>query len=86
MLMHLDPSSIATLKRLSFRLLVIVAVAGLWPGSSAAEATAAFCILFAAACLMAARGLLESFSVSSLSRWQEAIIIFAIGVLAFLMR
>ena len=84
MSIHLTPLSIATLRRLTFRLLVVVAFAVLWPEPSAATATAAFSILLGAGCLVAAHAFGEPFGVDVLNRWHEAAILFVIGILIFL--
>ena len=83
-LMRLDSSSIATLKRLSFRLIVVLVFAALWPGSSVTMVTGAFCILLAGACLIAANALSEPFGGPNLNRWDEAIFLFGVGLLVIL--
>jgi hypothetical protein len=71
--------SLATLKRLAFRLLVIVAFAVLWPGPALPIATAALCILLATLVAAFAHG--ESLAGPSLNRWHESVVLFAIGCL-----
>jgi hypothetical protein len=81
MLNRLDSSSIATLKRLIFRLIVVFAFATLWPGWSIAMATAVFCVLLAASCLIAAYTLGEPFGRLGLNHWDEAMILILVGIL-----
>jgi hypothetical protein len=83
MSIDLSPPSIATLRRLAFRLLVVVAFAVLWPEPSAAIATAAFSILLGAGCLVAAHAFGETYGARVLNRWHEAAILFVIGILIF---
>ena len=75
--------SLATLKRLAFRLLVIVAFALLWPGPALPIATAALCVLLASGCLAVAFAHGESLAGPNLNRWHEAVVLFAIGCLIF---
>ena len=84
MSIYLSPPSIATLRRLAFRLLVVVAFAVLWPEPSTAIATAAFSILLGAGCLVAAHAFGETFGAHVLNRWHEAAILFVIGIMIFL--
>jgi hypothetical protein len=79
----MSPGSLATLKRLAFRLCVIVAFAALWPGPAPPIATAALCILLAAGCLVVAYAHGESSVGPSLTRWHEAVVLIAVGVLIF---
>jgi hypothetical protein len=84
MSIYLSPPSIATLRRLTFRLLVVAAFAVLWPGPSAAIATGALSMLLGAGCLVAAHAFGETFRGHVLNRWHEAAILFVIGILIFL--
>jgi hypothetical protein len=76
--------SLATLRRLAFRLMVIVAFAALWPGPAPPIATAALCALLGAACLVTAIAYGESLGGPNLNRWHEAVVLFAIGSLIYL--
>ena len=82
---RMDRSSIATTQRLAFRLLIVAAFAALWPSPSVGVATATFCILLATGCGLAAYFLGETPVGSSLNRWHEAAVLFALGSLIFVM-
>jgi hypothetical protein len=60
---------------------VVFAFATLWPGSSVAMATAVFCILLAALCLVAAFTLGEPLGRPGLNRWDEAMILTLVSIL-----
>jgi hypothetical protein len=84
MSINLSPLSIATLRRLTFRLLVVATFALLWPEPSTAIATAALSMLLGAGCLVAAHAFGETFGAHVINRWDEAAILFVIGILIFL--
>lgn len=75
--------SIGTLRRLAFRLLVVVAFAWLWPGPALGAATAALLIAFAVGCLIGAIAFGEDAFGRELNRWNEATLLFTIGCLVF---
>ena len=82
--MKLDTISIGTLQRLTFRLLVVVAFAGLWPGPRPGLASAALSVVLAAGCLGAAIAFGEPLFGSSLNRWHEAAVLFILASVIFL--
>ncbi len=77
----LDPISIGALRRLTFRLLLAVAFAGLWPGP--APATAALLVALAVGCLIAALTFGEQAFGGGLNRWHEAVVLFTIGCILY---
>ncbi len=79
----LDPISIGTLRRLVFRLLVVIAFAGLWPGTTPSVAAAALLVALAAGCLIAAIALGENVSERGLNRWHEAAVLFTIAGIVY---
>jgi hypothetical protein len=82
--MSFDPTSIASLWRLTFRLLVVAAFATLWPGEATAKTTALLCYLLAAGCLVAAIAFGERWAGLSLNRWHEAVVLLMVGTVMLL--
>jgi hypothetical protein len=70
--MSLNSSSIASIWRLAFRLLVVAAFARLWPGEGAVKAAALLCYALATGCLIAAIAYGERWVGPGLNRWHEA--------------
>ena len=83
MAVKLDPISIDTLRRLTFRLLVAIAFAGLWPGPAPGAATAALLIALAVGCLIAAIAFGEKAFGEGANRWHEAVTLFTIGCIVY---
>ena len=81
--MKLDTISIGALQRLTFRLLVVVAFAGLWPGPRPGMASAVLCAFLAMGCLGAAIALGEPLFGPSLNRWHEAAVLFILACVIF---
>lgn len=79
----LDPISIGTLRRLTFRLLLAVAFAGLWPGPAPGAATSALLVALAIGCLIAAIAFGEKAFGGALNRWHEAAVLFTIGCIVY---
>jgi hypothetical protein len=82
--MDLDPSSAATLRRLAFRVLVILTFVLLWPGPSVAVATAALCAVLGLICFTAAHAFGEPFGLTPLNHWHEGAILLALACVAIL--
>jgi predicted anti-sigma-YlaC factor YlaD len=80
------PRSKTTLRRLAFRLLVIIAFSALWPGFSAGLATAVLCMLLAAAVVVTAVAYREPFLHAGLNCWHEAAALLAIACIVLLAR
>ncbi len=83
---HRNPGSAATLWRFAFRLIVILALGLLWPGSSppAATAAAALSLILGVGCLAAADAFGEPIKGSGLNRWHEGAALILIALLLFL--
>jgi hypothetical protein len=77
--------SIATLGRLSFRLLILAVFATLWPGQQVALATAVLCLTLATACAVSATVFGEPVLGSALNRWDEAAVLFCVALFAYLL-
>ncbi len=73
--------SIATIRRLCGRLLVVVALWVVWPGPFRAEAVAALCACLAVGCGVAAGLRKEPFMSAALNRWFEAVILVLVAAL-----
>jgi hypothetical protein len=82
--MCLGASSIRALKRLFFRLIVILAFAALWPSSGAGTATGVLALLLAGGCFITAHTFGEPFGGPDLNHWDEGVFLFGIGVLTIL--
>jgi len=82
----LNPSPVPALRRLAFRLTVIVTFAALWPSPSVAAATAALCVMLAVGCAVAAYVRGEPLCATMLNCWHEAAILVAIAGLVLLVR
>lgn len=80
------PSSGPALGRLALRLVVIVALAALWPRPSVAEVTAPLCIMLAVGCGATAYVRGEPLRSRSLNHWHEVAILIAIAGLVLLTR
>lgn len=80
----LNPSPVPALRRLAFRLAVIVVFAAVWPSPSVATATAALCVMLAVGCALAAYARGEPLRVMTLNRWHEAALLVALAVLVLL--
>jgi hypothetical protein len=65
-------SSKAALRRLVFRLVVIVALAAVWPGPDVAAVTALLCLGLSVGCLVAALVRHEPIRGAGLNHWFEA--------------
>ncbi len=63
--------SAATLRRLAFRLAVVLVLSFLWPGDSPARAAGVLCFLFGAVILWTAHAWSERLAGSGLNRWHE---------------
>ena len=81
--MKLDTISIGALRRLTFRPLVVVVFAGLWPGPRPGMVSAAFCAFLAMGCVGAAIALGEPLFGPNLSRWHEAAVLFILACVIF---
>ncbi len=83
MAVKLDPISIRTLRRLTFRLLVAISFSGLWPGPAPGTATAALLVALAVGCLIAAIASGEKAFGGAVNRWHEAAVLFTIGCIVY---
>jgi hypothetical protein len=81
-----NPSRGPALRRLAFRLAVIVIFAAVWPSLSVAAATAALCAMLAVGCAAAAYVRGEPLRATTLNRWHEAAILVVIAGLVLLTR
>jgi hypothetical protein len=77
--MRLNSTSIASIWRLAFRLVIVAGFAWLWPGENTVKATALLCYLLATGCLIAATGYGERWAGPGLNRWHEAAALLLIG-------
>ena len=78
-----DFQSIATLRRLSFRLLIIAVFVGLWPWHSVALATTVLCLALAGFCTVLAIVFREPVLGPALNRWDEAAILSCVALFAY---
>jgi hypothetical protein len=76
-------SSLTTLIRFAFRIIVIGIFAAVWPNKPIADAVAALCAVMAAACAAFAIGLQESIRSRQLNHWDEAAVLFGIALLLY---
>jgi len=75
----------ATLHRLGFRLLIVGIFATLWPGHSVALTVAALCLVLAVLCAVAAVTFGEPILGPALNRWDEALVLCCVALLAYLL-
>jgi hypothetical protein len=75
--------SAATLRRLAFRLAIVLVLSALWPGDSPARAAGILCFLFSAAVLWTAYAWSERPAGHGLSRWHEGAFLLVLGLLLF---
>jgi hypothetical protein len=75
--------SAATLRRLAFRLAIVLVLSVLWPGDSPARAAGVLCFLFAAVILWTAHAWSERPAGPGLNRWHEGAFLLVLGLLLF---
>jgi len=75
--------SAATLRRLAFRLAIVLVLSLLWPGDSPARAAGVLCFLLAAVVLWAAHAWSERPAGPGLNRWHEGAFLLVLGLLLF---
>src|SRR5664280_1527366 len=75
--------SAATLRRLAFRLAIVLVLSVLWPGDSPARTAGVLCFLFAAVILWTAHAWREQPAGPGLNRWHEGAFLLVLGLLLF---
>lgn len=78
-----DHQSAATLRRLAFRLAIVLVLSFLWPGDSPARAASVLCFLFAAVILWTAHAWSERPAGPGLNRWHEGAFLLVLGLVLF---